>query len=104
MEPMFNVDYKLPMLGVAAPTVGATVRYVSDRTSGFSGSPFTYYRFPDYTAVDLRAAFEIKSTTLQIFARNLTDERGQLSALVLGGPRVSILQPRTAGISLSMSF
>ena len=91
-------------------TVGALLRYVGDRVSGFeasAGSP--QYRLPEYTTMDLRGSVAIGPANLRLYVRNLFNERGQLSAgtalTQLGGPAmVSILQPRTYGVSVDVDF
>lgn len=99
-----DIDYELPVRAFK-PSIGATLRHVDDRTSGFSGAPATNYHMPEYTTLDLRMAFDFGSIQAQLFARNVTDERGQLSALTgIGVPRISIMQPRTVGLTLSTSF
>lgn len=98
-----------------APSIGATLRFVSDRTSGFSGAFSTsitqppLYRLPDYVALDLRAGLTLDRINLQAFVRNVFDERGELSAFTnyspLGGPaQVTVLQPRTVGVSANVAF
>ncbi len=92
------------------PSVGASLRYVSDRTSSFDlNGGFQQYEMPDYVTVDLRAGLSAGPVDVQLFMRNLFDVQGQLSAetslSILGGPaQVSILQPRTIGISASARF
>lgn len=104
-----NTDYRLPETRFK-PSLGATLRFVSDRRAGFNASPsFPQYRLPSYATVDLRAGASFGPVDAQLFVHNLLDERGQLSAItllsVLGGPaQVSILQPRTIGISATTHF
>jgi outer membrane receptor protein involved in Fe transport len=92
------------------PTFGATLRYVSDRTASFDASlSAPQYHLPDYTSVDLRAGATFGRVNAQLFVHNLFDVRGQLSAFTavaaLGAPvQVSILQPRTVGLSLTTRF
>ncbi|WP_198683781.1 TonB-dependent receptor domain-containing protein [Peristeroidobacter agariperforans] len=89
---------------------GGTVRYVDDRSANFdlsSGMP--QYQLPDYTAVDLRTGVTVGGTRFQLYCKNVTNERGQLSAItgtsLFGGPaNVSILQPRTYGLGVDVSF
>jgi iron complex outermembrane receptor protein len=89
---------------------GGTVRYVDDRSASFdlsSGMP--QYELPDYTAADLRTGLTVGGTRFQLYCKNVTNERGQLSAItgtsLFGGPaNVSILQPRTYGLSVDVSF
>lgn len=104
-----DFDYRIAETGIR-PTVGAALRFVSDRRASFDASAsFPQYKLPDYATVDLRAGASFGRVDTRIFVRNLFDVRGQLSAQtllsVLGGPaQVSILQPRTIGISASTRF
>ncbi len=92
------------------PSLGAAVRYVSDRSASFDANPgLPQYHLPSYVSLDLNAGLALGAVDARLFVRNLTDERGQLSAStalsVLGGPaQVSLLQPRTVGVSLSTRF
>ena len=96
-----DADYELP-LGTLRPTIGATLRYVDDRTNGFGTSS---YRLPAYDTFDLRAGVTFSRASVQLYARNLLDERGQLALMQpqFGG-RVAIIQPRTIGMSVTTSF
>lgn len=105
-----NLDYRAPATSALRPSAGATVRFVSDRSSSFDGSArFPQYDLPDYVAVDLRAGATFGPVEAQVFVRNLFDTRGQLSAAtvlsILGGPaQVSMMQPRTIGLSATTRF
>lgn len=101
-------DYQFTNTGLR-PSVGVTVRHVSNRTASFNQSFTPQYRLPAYTTFDLRSAVAIGSINAQLFVRNVFDKRAQLSALTSfsggGGPyRLSIAQPRTFGMMLTSSF
>jgi iron complex outermembrane receptor protein len=105
-----NADYKLPV-GSLQPTVGTTLRYVSDRTTSFDNSTSQpQYHLPAYTVVDVRAGFAFGGVTTQLYVHNLFDKRAQVAprlsgATPPGGPyAVSILQPRTIGLTVSTTF
>ena len=99
----FNVDYEFPVERFS-PTVGASVRYVSDRESTFSLSPQPF-EMSAYAIVDLRAGITLGDIDAQFFVHNLGDERAQISAVgVSGNPAVTIAQPRTIGIRTSFNF
>jgi outer membrane receptor protein involved in Fe transport len=101
-----NADYSLPF-GGWRPTIGAVLRYIGDRTATFNASPASrpQYRLPDYTTLDLHSDLTIGAVTAQLYVHNLFDERGELSAANFRNPAgVSILQPRTVGISAAISF
>lgn len=103
------VEYRFQLSNYEA-FAGGTVRYVDDRNANFdlsTGMP--QYELPDYTAVDVRTGITFGGTRFQLYCKNITDERGQLSAItgtsVLGGPaNVSILQPRAYGLGVDVSF
>ncbi|HEV2173863.1 MAG TPA: TonB-dependent receptor, partial [Nitrospira sp.] len=96
-----SADYTFHPLGRSAST-GFTVRYVDARTSGFGSS---LWALPPYTTVDLRAGLNIGSTSLQLYAHNVFNARGQQSVNTgFGYPQVTILQPRTVGISARVYF
>jgi iron complex outermembrane recepter protein len=104
-------DYQWSPLGNLIPSIGATLRYVSERTSTFDNNPsFAQSVLPEYTLVDLRAGIEFaglksKPMRLSLFAWNIFDERAQLGdQLGTWGRRVAIARPRTIGAQLSASF
>jgi len=102
-----NADYVLAH-SAWSPTLGATLKHVSDRESSFAASVSSpQYHLPGYTDVDVRAGLVLGSVNLQLYVRNLFDERGQLSeftAIATPTPEVVILQPRTFGISATARF
>lgn len=104
-----SADYQLAD-GPARPSIGLTARHVAERMASFDASPrFRQFRLPAYTTVDLRGGVEVNAISLQLYVHNLFDERGELSTFngysVFGGPaQVSIMQPRTIGISATTHF
>jgi len=103
-----NADYTFP-LNSLKPAIGATVSHVSDRRASFDGNlSLTQYPLPEYTTVNLRGEIVISDVNLQLYVRNLFDERGQLSAFgaysSAGQTKVSILQPRTIGLMATKRF
>jgi outer membrane receptor protein involved in Fe transport len=89
------------------PTLGATYRFVSKRTSSFDASTgLPQYHLPAYRTVDLRAGLTLSSTLhAQFYARNIFNERGQVSAFTqFGTPRVAITPPRTVGFTITTHF
>lgn len=104
-----TVDYVL-VDNALKPSVGASVRYVGKRTASFDASAgIPQYRLPDYVSTDLRAGLTLGPVEAQLYVHNLFDVRGQLSAYTilssLGGPaEVTILQPRTVGVSGAVRF
>lgn len=102
-------DYQLSSQGLR-PTLGATVRYVDDRSASFDANAgLPQYELPSYVTVDLRLGLSLPRADVQLYARNLFDEEGQLSAATVlssvGGPaQVTVLQPRTLGVRVTARF
>ena len=102
-------DYQLELFGRPA-SLGATARHTGDRVNAFAGNPgMPQYRLPAYSTLDLRAGMEFGSTRIGLYARNVTNARGQVSAAsalsALGAPaRVALTQPRTVGVQLTAEF
>ena len=103
-------DYRIFEGDKFSGSIGASWRYLGKRTSSFDANlSFPQYVLPDFHTVDLRAGLEAKHWTLDLYVRNLFDERGQLSATTgfafAGGPaRVTVTQPRTFGAILTAGF
>ena len=103
-----NADYTAHGLSLL-PSVGATLRYVTDRFSSFDGSTsFAQYRLPAYTTLDVRSGMTVGPVSLQLYVHNLFDQHGELSAFSAysapGTTSVAILAPRTVGISATTHF
>jgi iron complex outermembrane recepter protein len=98
---VLSADYALPA-GTLQPTLGFTLRHLGDRRAAFGADA---YRLPEYTSMDLRSGFVFGGVDAQLYVHNLFDERGQLSSDTdRGFAAVSILQPRTIGISATTRF
>lgn len=105
-----TADYELPF-GTWQPTVGAAIRYIGDRTASYDNSSASrpQYHLPEYTTVDVRAGFTLGSIDTQFYVRNLFDERAQLIPRLnissVNSPiPVSIMQPRTLGVTMTTKF
>lgn len=100
-----SADYEFSSSGLQ-PTLGISMRHVSDRMASYNANTSNrQYRLPAYEALDLRAGLVLGAVDVQLYVRNLLDERGQLSAYTFQGfPQVAILQPRTLGLNLSTRF
>lgn len=104
-----STDYRFDLHGREA-RLGTTVRHVAERNASFdlnTGMP--QYELPAYTFVDVRAGMTLGATSIKLYCKNVGDRRGQLSAMtgmaLAGGPiQVSMLQPRTFGLSVDVTF
>jgi len=95
---------------LGAGFVAATVGHTGARNTGFPGglgSP--NYRLPAYTTLDVNAGTGFAGFDIGVYVRNLTDERGQVSAntgFVSAGEPVTVnfIRPRTFGVTLNRLF
>jgi outer membrane receptor protein involved in Fe transport len=94
----------------AASFLAAGLGYTGERTVSFDGSLGTpNYRLPSYTTVDLNGGTSVAGFEIGAYVRNLTDERGQVSAYTgftgFGLPvSVNFIRPRTIGVTASRAF
>lgn len=111
-----DANYEWPVFDTAQAFVGGSVSYVGERSTSF-GEAFGQLRLDGYTTVDLRAGLELSRWTIELYAKNVGDVRAisQLSsnASTGGGGDVStgafgqsitIVQPRTIGLSVTGRF
>jgi len=100
-----NTDYTF-RVGRLMPTIGGTVRYVSDRFASFDASTsYPQYHLPSYVEVDLRAAVLLGRANIQLYAHNVLDKRSQLSdVLPQFGQEIAVSRPRTIGVNATVAF
>ncbi len=109
----FAANY-LFSLGSHSAWAGGSVNYIGDRVSNFS-QRFNAFDVPSYTTVNLNTGIELGQFDLNLYVKNLADERGvtfmnnvglQFPGLnPLGNPYVQgLIQPRTIGAELTWNF
>lgn len=101
-----GADYLLSQ-GPLEPSLGATLRYVSDRNANFAAALAPpQYPLSEYLTVDLRAALTVGRVVTQIFVRNVFDERSELAMFNWNSTyaQAAVLQPRTVGLTATMRF
>ena len=88
------------------PKLGMAARYVDARWASFDNSlGFPQYHLPDYALVDLRAQGRLGPVDVQLYARNVLNKVGELSATTFLGPaEVAVTQPRTIGMTATVRF
>jgi outer membrane receptor protein involved in Fe transport len=105
-----DVDYEWNVFGDASAYVGAGARYVGEQMSTFATifDPTTNLRqveLPSYTIVDLRAGLHFNAFTVELFGRNVSDERGPTRITATATPdEAAVLRPRTIGVTLTAEF
>lgn len=104
-----TLNDRIPLDNGNALMLGLADRYVGSRTAGFSGST-TEPLFPlaAYNAIDVNLSLiPADGPVMEIFADNVTDARGQVSAITLTNQYnpaapvpVALSRPRTIGLRL----
>ncbi len=110
-----DVNYEFAAFGADA-YVGGSWRYVGEQSTGFPGvGGFLYgadqIELPSYDLIDLRAGLDFESFAVELFAKNVTDERavtqfGGFGETLPDAPNgaATITRPRTVGVSQTTSF
>jgi outer membrane receptor protein involved in Fe transport len=106
------VDYEWAARGDVTAWVGGNVSYVGERTDDFSDRDDVTGEIREaasYTTVDLRAGFDTGRWSFEVYARNLTDERGITSlsgfdptTSAAGAAEIGIIRPRVIGLSVGV--
>lgn len=106
-----DLDYEWTTFNDSTAYVGAGVRYVGDQRSSWSSSGPANWRqmkLDPYSIFDLRAGIQLgNGIGLDLFARNLTDERGPARVNDPTGAATAdadVLRPRTIGLTLTTQF
>ncbi|MDT9600196.1 TonB-dependent receptor [Sphingosinicella rhizophila] len=99
-------NYQMPLSGEWNATLGGDFRHVGDRLGAFPNPGQPRFVLPSYEIVDLRVGVSDDRWSLTVFAKNLTDARGRSADVNLGVglTSVSIIQPRTFGVSGAVKF
>jgi iron complex outermembrane receptor protein len=101
------VDYTapLPLSGDWKWTLAADVNQRGAESAYFAANPYNL-RLKAYTLVNLRARIASGAWSAMIFARNVTDERAQVSAINSEQDPFAFLtvRPRTVGLSITRNF
>jgi iron complex outermembrane recepter protein len=105
-----TVDYSRGLFGDWVGTVGGDYSYQGDRFTDFQPS-FTVPRvdLPSYRIIDLHLGIENERYAVNMFVKNVANERGFLSSDPLAlnhlGPQaVTVTVPRLVGVSLLAKF
>jgi outer membrane receptor protein involved in Fe transport len=106
-----GADYEWSVFGDSTAYVGGMVAYVGDRTADFSNRDINgNIREADaYTTLDLRTGFLMDNWSVELYAKNVTDEEGinDISTpgfFPNGAVAIGVIRPRTIGLSLGVRF
>ncbi|MBS0577701.1 MAG: TonB-dependent receptor [Proteobacteria bacterium] len=100
------LNYTRPISGTWQGVAAADVTYRGSTEAYFRSNSLYNLSLPAYTLVDLRLGVINGPWTANVFVRNLTDERAQVSAINSSQDPHGLLtvQPRTIGINLTRTF
>jgi iron complex outermembrane recepter protein len=89
--------------------VGATWSYVGSRASDFASSAATppgQIDLPSYNTTALRLGIDNHRYRVSLYGKNLSDSRGITNYIGSGAPypQVTVIDPRTFGVALSVKF
>ena len=104
-------DYEWPVMGDKTAYVGGLVSYVGDRPAAFGNraSDGSLRQAGSYTTVNLRAGLDSGRWSVELYAKNLTNEFGVSSigtegALPNGAIGLGLIRPRNIGLSVGARF
>ena len=102
-------EYDWALLADYQGFVGATWSYVGSRSSDFASSaanPPGQIVLPSYNTTDVRLGVKKGHYTVTLYGKNLTDARGITDFESSGAPytTVTVIQPRTVGVTLNATF
>jgi iron complex outermembrane recepter protein len=104
-------DYEWTVKGSSRAYVGATLSYTGDRTVAFNNraADGSIRQADGFTTLDLRSGLYLGRWSVDLYGRNLTNERGVTSIgtagpLPHGALGLGLIRPRTIGLSLSTRF
>lgn len=106
-----TADYDFPLGSRWRGFVGGGYRYEGQEWSEVEGDP-TGVVVPGYRVIDLHAGLDTERVTVTLYAKNLNDARALQTPTVrdtdiLGLPfdaKGAVLQPRTIGVNVDVSF
>lgn len=104
-----SADYTFGAMRGWLPFLGATYAFNGAERSDFvQSSAFTRIVLPQYQTIDARLGLRNDTWTVELYAKNIADRRGFESTSALNGPTgpygMTVIQPRTVGLSLIANF
>ena len=109
----FGLDagYEWDVMGDSTAYVGGNLGYTGDRPANFDSRDGNgdLRKTGSYTTVNLRAGLDMGRWSVELFARNVTDEEGINSIVDDGSPPngavgLGLIRPRAIGVSIGASF
>jgi len=106
-----NADYEWTLTGTTRASVGGSLGYTGERTADFGNrtSDGRIRQLDGYATLNLRAGAYLGRWSVELYAKNLTNERGVTvisapGALPNGAIGLGLVRPRTIGVSVATRF
>lgn len=106
-----NADYEWTLTGDTRAYVGGSLGYTGERTADFGNrtSDGRIRQLDGYTTLNLRAGAYLGRWSVEVYGKNLTNERGvtvisEPGALPNGAVGLGLIRPRTVGVSVATRF
>ncbi len=105
-----NLDYSFDLSDGISGTVGGSWNYIGTRYTDFSTSPINvnHTALPAYSLFHAQAGVDFGGVGVNVFVRNLTDERATLTYSSNGGFQATgvgtIVTPRTIGVNVMLRY
>ena len=109
-----DIDYEWDVFTDASAYVGGGWRFIDEQSTGFQPGFGAPIEIPSYDVIDLRAGVDFDRFSIELFAKNVTDEYALVTFGLFGqtptGPSglpngaATILRPRTIGLALTARF
>jgi iron complex outermembrane recepter protein len=106
-----SVKQTVLLTGELSAFVGGAASYVGERFGNFGNTPTTpRFRLPGYMTADLRTGIEDRDWTVTLYVKNIGDKMGYVNAQArnattgISAYGVSLIQPRTVGLSINKNW
>ena len=101
-----SAEYRRPVTSDVTGYVSGTLRYSDSRDAVFASSKIgPNYVLPSYGLFDLHLGADTGRFTVDVFMKNVTNERAQLAANTFFDiAEVTVARPRTIGIALTAKY
>ena len=106
-----NADYEWTVKGSTRAYVGGSLGYTGDRTVEFDNraADGSLRQADGYTTLNLRAGAYLGRWSVELYGKNLTNERGVTSSTSRPRCRTArsasgLIRPRTIGVSVATRF
>jgi outer membrane receptor protein involved in Fe transport len=106
-----SADYEWEVRGDSTAYIGGNLGYTGERPAGLSerDAGGSIRELDSYTTLNVRAGLETGRWSLEVYAKNLTDEMGinsisSTDTVATGRVELGMIRPRTIGLTAGVRF